>query len=382
MRSRTVVTLLFCGFCLLAAGCSDRAGTVKPDDRAASAVVQGQESPAAPPSGEVQERAVPRIAPGVTAPLLVAPPPLPGEFAIMTLRNRTFLTAVGGGNRTTDVVHTDVTRIGAWERFRLLLVDPASRQYAMQTPSGNYLTAVNGGGLSGPGVLPGGQTTDVLHTDATQIQSWEKFWLKPSLHGWNNTIQTVNGNYLTATGGGGHTVDAIHTDATNAGDWEHFRVLKCGDLGSGYQYAIYAPNGVLFAFGGGGRVAPGIGNLADYNLRPNPYDDNWQRFRFLQQGDGSYAIQTSNGINYVTAIRGGGLAHGTTTWDNLVTDRTQVQAWEKFRLVDQGDCTYTIQTLSGYYLGAWSGSHTEYGAFSTDISDIRSAIKFRLVMFF
>ena len=70
-------------------------------------------------------------------------------------------------------------------------------------------------------------------------------------------------------------------------------------------------------------------------------------------------------------------------WDNLVTDRTQVQAWEKFRFVDQGNCSYAIQTVSGYYLGKTNAAPgTALGVFSTNISDIKYAIKFRLVMFF
>jgi hypothetical protein len=28
-----------------------------------------------------------------------------------------YLTAVGGGGRTTDVIHTGATRIGSWEKF-------------------------------------------------------------------------------------------------------------------------------------------------------------------------------------------------------------------------------------------------------------------------
>jgi hypothetical protein len=38
---------------------------------------------------------------------------------------------------------------------------------ALQTVNGRYLTAVDGGG----------RTTDVIHSDATAIQSWEKFTL-------------------------------------------------------------------------------------------------------------------------------------------------------------------------------------------------------------
>ena len=87
------------------------------------------------------------------------PPPPPGEFVIQTMVKRTYLTAVEGGGRTTNVIHTDAKRIGSWEKFRLLGRGRPSRgEYVVQTVSGNYLTALNGGGLSGPAVVPGGQT--------------------------------------------------------------------------------------------------------------------------------------------------------------------------------------------------------------------------------
>jgi hypothetical protein len=263
---------------------------------------------------------------------------------------------------------------------------PLPGQFVIQTRlKGNYLTAVGGGG----------RTADVIHTDATQIGAWERFWLRPDQYGWRNTIQTVDRHYLTAVGGGGKTMDVIHTNAVTAKSWEHFWIWKCGDLGSGYQYTIHAlsgsvPDASVFAYGGGGRVATrdgvfvtgAIGRLRDYNQRPVPFNNNWQKFKLIQQSDGSYALQTSNGINYVTAIRGGGLSSGGRFYDNLVTDRTQVQAWERFRFVDQGDCTYAIQTVSGYYLGPRAAPPTTLGVFSTDVDDIKNATKFRLVMSF
>jgi hypothetical protein len=72
----------------------------------------------------------------------------------------------------------------------------------------------------------------------------------------------------------------------------------------------------------------------------------------MRQSDGSYALQTSNGRNVVTAIGGGGIAHNPADFDNLVTDRTQVQAWETFRIVDRGDCIYTIQTVNNWFVAA------------------------------
>jgi hypothetical protein len=91
-----------------------------------------------------------------------------------------------------------------------------------------------------------------------------------------------------------------------------------------------------------------------------PPDGNNQ-FTLIRQDDGSYTLLLHNGINYVTAIDGGGL-----DGDYLASDRALAQAWEKFRITDQGDCTYTIQTTSGYYLAAGAG-------YSTDISNPAAA---------
>ena len=87
---------------------------------------------------------------------------------------------------------------------------------AFQTVNGHYLTAVGGGG----------RITDVIHSDATHLQAWEKFTLN-SLGSDVYDIQTINGHYLTAVGGGGRITDTIHSDATRVGAWEKFRVT-CG----------------------------------------------------------------------------------------------------------------------------------------------------------
>jgi hypothetical protein len=155
------------------------------------------------------------------------------------------------------------------------------------------------------------------------------------------TIQTINGNFVTAVGNTHQLTNAIHTDAKTAQRWEWFEVTKCGDLGSGMTYAIRnnSPSFTLAAPDGGGRTQEAIawGNMGD----------SVTRFTLIRQADGTYALRTSNGINYVTAVGGGGRADNNT----FHTDATQVQAWEKFRFLDQGDCTYTIQTTSGYFVG-------------------------------
>lgn len=131
-----------------------------------------------------------------------------------------YVTAVGGGGRVTDVIHTNATRVGSWERFTLEDSCDGNSviNYGIKTVKGNYLTAVGGGG----------RITDVIHSDATQLQAWEKFKMI-SLGNGVYAIQTISGHYITAVGGGGRITDTIHTDATQIKNWEKFRVI-CNSL--------------------------------------------------------------------------------------------------------------------------------------------------------
>ena len=134
-----------------------------------------------------------------------------------------YVTAVNSGGLTGlgqppfDVIHTDAVRVGSWETFTL--VDSGDgTHYGIQAFDGHYLTAVGGGG----------RTTDVIHSDATQLQGWEKFTVTkvPSAPGGQvvYSIGTIDGHFLTAVGGGGRTTDTIHSDATVANGWEKFHI--------------------------------------------------------------------------------------------------------------------------------------------------------------
>ncbi len=144
----------------------------------------------------------------------------PVVCAIQTV-NGHYLTAVGGGGRISDVIHSDATQIRAWEKFTLEDLDLGTPiiTYGIKTVNGHYLTAVGGGG----------RISNVIHSDATQPRAWERFAFESLGSGWYD-IKTVDGHYLTATGGGGHSVDVpevMHSDATRVGSWEKFK-LVCG----------------------------------------------------------------------------------------------------------------------------------------------------------
>jgi len=127
-----------------------------------------------------------------------------------------YLTAVGGGGRTSDVIHTDATQIQGWELFNLIGIPSQNPlHYAIRTRNLHYLTAVGGGG----------RTTDVIHSDATQVQAWEEFSIFPfeqevNIYG----IETINGHLLTAEGGGGRITDTIHSDATQDLGFDRFTI--------------------------------------------------------------------------------------------------------------------------------------------------------------
>ena len=107
----------------------------------------------------------------VAQPATAVPPPTGGPVTCaIQSNNGDFLTAVGGGGRTTDpVIRTNATQIGSWERFTLV---PAGDgiHYGIRTVNGHFLTAVGGGG----------RITDVIHSDATWLRAWEEFIFVPA----------------------------------------------------------------------------------------------------------------------------------------------------------------------------------------------------------
>jgi hypothetical protein len=102
------------------------------------------------------------------------------KFALQTSDGKHYVTAVNGGgvggtNDAACPIHTDATQAGAWEVFTLLVNDAVNPPTVQIKPFGSpvltrgyYLTAVDGGGIGGPGAQP-------IHTDAIAIGAWEQF---------------------------------------------------------------------------------------------------------------------------------------------------------------------------------------------------------------
>jgi hypothetical protein len=283
-----------------------------------------------------------------------------GEFAIQTYLKGNYLTAVGGGGKSTDVIHTDAIQPGDWGKFKFW-VDSATRQYyAFQTANGHFVTANNAGGLTG----------ETLFSTATVIQGWEMFKLLSQWPFASHAVQTLRGYLLTAVGGGGkNSGDTIHTDAVKAAEWEFFNIFRRGDLGTGSTYGIQAWGGNVLgawlnATAGGRR--PGPTDALTGGGSAVPYCLSWT---LLKQNGGTYAFQTASG-GILTAI-GGGLPREGFRTD---TETDQIGPWEKFTLVENGDFTAYIKANSGAYL-------TVNGAGpATTVTNVNEATKWRFMV--
>lgn len=261
--------------------------------------------------------------------------------ALMT-RSGNYVTVIDAGGRNCDVLHTNASAIGPWEKFTLI---PAGQnQFALRTVDGHYVTVINGGGLN----------REAIHTDATTLGTWEKLQFINQGNG-QVAIQTADGkHFLTAVGGGNRSTDVIHTDATAVGPWEKFKLI---DLGSG-QVALQTMGGqFLTAVGGGGRNGDTLHTNASM-LGP------WQQLALVPLGGDLYAFKTGNG-NYITAVDGGGR-----TRDVIHTDAKAIGAWEKFTMIPQGSGKLAFKTSSGNYLTAVNGGGRNADSIHTDATVI------------
>src|SRR5581483_4013663 len=110
----------------------------------------------------------------------------------------------------------DATVPSTWERFTLVHSTDGVH-YGLRTAFGYYVTAVNGGGLSSA------DAPDVLHTDATLLQDWEKFTFATDGTDGKFGLRTFDGHLLSPVNGGGRTSEAFDSDRTVLSTWEKFR---------------------------------------------------------------------------------------------------------------------------------------------------------------
>jgi len=161
------------------------------------------------------------------------------------------------------------------------------------------------------------------------------------------SILTSNGtNMLTAVNGGGlggpdsgPGVVALHTDATSAAAWETFRlILQPGSppIGPGMRFALQTSSGVnyLTAVNGGGVGGP---NDATCPIHTDATSAGaWEIFTLLVDDSVNpptvqimpFTALPLTGGHYLTAVNGGGVGGPNT--QPVHTDATSVGAWEQF----------------------------------------------------
>ncbi len=146
------------------------------------------------------------------------------HYAAIQTENLHFVTAVndgglGGGN---TALYTNATTPGQFGIFTVDWVNQSQGNFALQTTNGDYVTAINCGSMGGPN-----DSSSPIHTDATKIGAWEKFIITVQPNN-KATIQTCDGHYVTAANGGGFGGPndvPIHTNATSIGNCERFALV-------------------------------------------------------------------------------------------------------------------------------------------------------------
>jgi hypothetical protein len=159
---------------------------------------------------------------------------------------------------------------------------------------------------------------------------WYIDGLTPPMGNMDAAIQTMTGNNLTIVNGGGLGEAAnrlpIHTDAAVASIWETFTVVWLDSTFTHFALRTSDGRHYVTAVNGGG-----IGGPNDYT-KPVHTDatwvGSWEKLRLNFLAGDKVTIQVPNG-RFLTAVNGGGIGG-----DNPIdTDRTEVGPWEVFTLV-------------------------------------------------
>lgn len=278
-------------------------------------------------SGDGKEWTPPSTTPSAPPPAVNGPPPTaPGEFAFQNVVSKHYLSAAGS-------LRMSPTR-GATEKFRIVRergtsferIQSASNQFVManadvrKPPAALSSTAGEATlfSLSSRGAGSYAGAFEIVLKAAptwTLQQDGDVTGLKPTVSAWN---VTSNARAL-------------------------FWITKCGDIGTGQEYA----------------------------LRPVGATTGSARQRFVRQSDGTYALEIGS-RKYWSATGGGGNAPGKGSDGYPIEYKDSIGAYEKFKVIDQGNCTYAIQTAKGWYFGMKAGSWN-WSTISTRISDPNAA---------
>lgn len=276
-----------------------------------------------------------------------------GNFTIRTVAKNMYLTA-RPNNNSTDAVITTATVPGPYEKFQL--AHQSTGHTTIRTMDQRYISAAHGGGRGY------GDSTRALEAERVNLVDEALFKITPNIVAGSGavsfTIKTPTGYYLTAVDGGGRSSGAFITNMTKLDLWERYKINQCGEIGNGIYAIVPRATGRPLSVVPG-KVKGGVSTTTS----------NWAQARlyFRRQAPGWHALMLGNGNsstpgNFITAAGGGNWSKNLPTADVLQTDRRQAQAWEMFSFIAQPDCTWTIQTSMGLYMGVNAA-----GSFSTAI---------------
>lgn len=144
--------------------------------------------------------------------------PFPPRVALKTSSGKYVCVIFNGGFAGNAVIETNRRHAEAWESFKIVPVGNTPGYFGIQTASGNYLTAMQGGNVGGPNI-----DTSPVHTDSLNPFEWCQ--LTTILHeDGTYSFCTKEGYYLTAVNGGGINANdpIFHTDAGSIQSWETF----------------------------------------------------------------------------------------------------------------------------------------------------------------
>jgi len=162
------------------------------------------------------------------------------HFALGTTRGY-FLTAILNDNYEEDTIHTDATKVGAWELFDLIKCgNPGTGStYSFSASSDSeFLTATDGGGHVGSTALGIDEQNDASYAVAfTPIRQADGSY----------ALQTSGDYYLTAIGGGVAGAE-YRTDIQQVGNWQKFTLIPNNDDCTTY---IKTPAGTYLSQSGG-----------------------------------------------------------------------------------------------------------------------------------
>jgi hypothetical protein len=290
---------------------------------------------------QIPSKGVDRSAP-IVAPTIAT---LPGQFAFRNNLSNRYVSASAG---TLGMAAT----AGASERFRLA-PERGTTNFRFLAPSGAFVTIAATAVQAIPQIRPAslaatGTVFDLKVTrEATGPVGGQKYtyWASATVA----DAPAWSFQHGQTTDGWHPAPSAWNLNSNANAKWT---ITKCGDVGTGIHYAL----------------RPVGSKTASYPMT------------IVRQADGTHAVQRDGG-QYWSAVGGGGNAPGKGSDGLPIAFVDTVGTNEKLKLLDQGNCTYAIQTAKGWHFGMKAGEY-DWATLSTRISEPSQAPTIGYVAYF